>query len=254
MAEPIPTENPSNAEQDDDIAINNMSVDTQQCKDSAEPQQIESSNPSKQQNPEQKDDQIENNQSSNKENTNTLNIPQETQSLTPTPSYHGEYHKALIDTLTILLDDTFKKYLESPYSTWLPLFEKSMKNEANKILYFYPILLKELKQKIKQNYLNKFEQIEAAKHLSLLHNKITMTLYKDNDITPTGDEDEDDGNDDLIVYKNPKITVRDQQLMKINETFREEIAALDQKIAMAQYKKNEIIARIEEKKKTLFNE
>ena len=42
--------------------------------------------------------------------------------------------------------------------------------------------------------------------------------------------------------------------MKINETFREEIAALDQKIAKAQYKKNEIIARIEEKKKTLFNE
>lgn len=180
-----------------------------------------------------------------------------------TSNYHGEYHKALIDTLTRLLDGAFKKYLFSPYSTWLPLFEGSMKENSNKIMHFYPILLEELKTKISDHYLQEFEQIDAAQHLAYLQQKMAMTFYDENSETPKDTEpssmansfvQEEETEDQSISYKHPKRTQRDQQMMKINETFRNEIAALDQKIAMAEYKKNELVSQIEKKKKTLFSE
>ena len=201
-----------------------------------------------------------------KENQNTSNR------LAPTSStsYHGEYHKALTDALIAFLDSAFKKHMESPYASWLKYFEKSMEKDVNKILHFYPILLHELKSKIQHHYLSEFDRIEAAKHLSYLQNKLALTFYKDD---AEGLDDENDeksssndtslmmmqesesevvANAEIISYSDPKQTIRDQQLLKINATFRREIEAIDQKIAMAQYKKNELLSKIEEKKKTLF--
>eukprot|EP00484_Ammonia_sp_Unknown_P022723 CAMPEP_0197028148 /NCGR_PEP_ID=MMETSP1384-20130603/7905_1 /TAXON_ID=29189 /ORGANISM="Ammonia sp." /LENGTH=292 /DNA_ID=CAMNT_0042457103 /DNA_START=31 /DNA_END=909 /DNA_ORIENTATION=+ len=215
-------------------------------------------------------------QQHDKENQNTLNAcnsEREPQCL----RYHGEYNKLLMDSLTRLLDDTFNGWIES-YPAWLSLFEQSMKNEPNKILYFYPILLKELKQKIQQHYIDEFEQIASAKHLAALHNREALTLYKDADITPSGaemnDEEESanvdgkDSNDssdvlkdkqeeeevdgEVVRYKPPTVTVRDMELTLINQALLKEINVLDQKIAMAKYKKNELIAKIEQKKQTLF--
>ena len=179
-----------------------------------------------------------------------------------TSSYHGEYHKALMGALDSALDGAFKKYLFSPYSTWLPLFEDSMKENSNKIMHFYPILLHELKKKIANQYVHEFQRINAAQNLAYLQQKMTMTFYDENSATPKDTEPQslstsfiqEEPEDETVRYKNPKRTQRDQQMMKINETFRNEIAALDQQIAMAEYKKNELLSQIEEKKKALLAE
>eukprot|EP01083_Nonionella_stella_P221262 790681_1 len=71
-----------------------------------------------------------------------------------------------------------------------------MEKDANKMFHFYPILLNELKQKIKDKYLNEFENINAKKHLADLHNKTVLTLYKE-------------ANDAIIQYTNPTQTMHD---------------------------------------------
>merc|ERR1712228_16364 len=204
---------------------------------------------------------ITNSDDMNKENKNTSNSSMKTDNISN--AYHGEYHKALTDALSLFLESAFKKHLESPYSSWLRFFEKSMENDVNKILHFYPILLHELKNKIQHHYLTEFEKISAAKNLGFLQNKMVLTFYRDTE----GLEDENDeksssndtsmisesemiANAQIISYSDPKQTIRDQQLIKINATFRKEIQSMDQKIAMAQYKKNELLSKIEEKKKT----
>eukprot|EP01084_Bolivina_argentea_P165449 287439_1 len=117
-------------------------------------------------------------------------------------------------------------------------FEQSMQNDANKMFHFYPILLNELKQKIKDKYLNEFENINAKKHLADLHNKTVLTLYKE-------------ANDAIIQYTNPTQTMRDIHLTKINQTFTNQIDILNQQIAIAEQKRNQLIAQIEHKKKAL---
>ena len=78
----------------------------------------------------------------------------------------------------------------------------------------------------------------------------SSNLFEGNGNNKNKNED----NEEVIEYKHPAQTVRDEQLMKINQVFKDEIAMLDQKIAMAKYKKNQIILQIEEKKKALFLE
>eukprot|EP01084_Bolivina_argentea_P289324 496786_1 len=112
-------------------------------------------------------------QNNNKENENNINFAMDTNT---NSLYHGEYAKGLTDNLFDLLDMSIRKWLEDP-SIWLECFKDSMENNQSKILHFYPILLNELNQKIKNHYLSQFDNINANKHLAFLQTKLMFTMY-----------------------------------------------------------------------------
>eukprot|EP00485_Elphidium_margaritaceum_P021961 CAMPEP_0202713722 /NCGR_PEP_ID=MMETSP1385-20130828/58323_1 /ASSEMBLY_ACC=CAM_ASM_000861 /TAXON_ID=933848 /ORGANISM="Elphidium margaritaceum" /LENGTH=220 /DNA_ID=CAMNT_0049374169 /DNA_START=30 /DNA_END=692 /DNA_ORIENTATION=+ len=171
---------------------------------------------------------------------------QTTDTQTGNAAYHGPLHKTLTDSLSALLDEALKEWLDAPYSkSWLSYFE-SMPNERKKIVYFYPILLNELKHKIKRTYLQEFERVNAAQHLSLLHNQMAVTFCE-----PQQSDAQDATSMRLISYEVPETSMHDLESMKINQLFQQELDALDEQIAVARHKKDGLIQQIRQKEQTL---